>query len=57
MATKLKSYIRYDGNKKIVPGSLIFRKKPPKYGNWIEINSGLCCQSQPNIVYSLLAAE
>ena len=38
----LRNYIRFDGNGKIVSGSLISRRTKPK-GNWVEVSSGLCC--------------
>lgn len=38
----LKAFVRYDANKRIIPGSTIFRKKKPN-GNFIETNADLCC--------------
>ena len=41
---KLKAYVRYDGQKKIVPGSLILRENKPTVGNFVEIMPvNLCC--------------
>lgn len=47
MATskKLKAWVRYDGQKKIVPGSLILQANKPKVGTWSEIPTDLCCQT------------
>ena len=40
----LKAYVRYDGQKKIVPGSLILRENKPTTGNFVEIMPvNLCC--------------
>jgi hypothetical protein len=39
----LKAYVRYDGNKKIVPGSLILARKKPLVGNWKEVPAYECC--------------
>ena len=40
----LKAYVRYDGQKKIVPGSLILRENKPTVGNFVEIMPvNLCC--------------
>ena len=33
----LKAYVRFDGSGRIVPSSLILRRKKPKVGKWIEI--------------------
>lgn len=41
-----KAFVRYDGNKKIVPGSLIVQDKVPKVGTWREVPvTDLCCNS------------
>jgi len=34
---KLKAYVRYDGQKKIVPGSLILRQDKHTTGKFVEI--------------------
>jgi hypothetical protein len=39
----LKGYIRFDGSGRIVPGSLVLRKKMPKVGKWIEVQAYECC--------------
>jgi len=45
---KLKAYVRYDGQKKIVPGSLILRQDKPTVGNFVEIMPvNLCCGVTP----------
>lgn len=38
-----KAFVRYDGNKKIVPGTLIVQDKAPKVGTWREVPTQLCC--------------
>ena len=45
MATskKLKAWVRYDGQNKIVPSSLILQAHKPKVGTWEEIPTELCC--------------
>ena len=44
----LKAWIRFDGNKNAVAGSLIFQKSKPKVGNWKEyMDVNLCCPSTP----------
>lgn len=39
----LKAYVRFDGSGRVVPGSLVLRKKMPKIGKWIEIQAYECC--------------
>lgn len=39
----LKAYVRYDGEGRIIPGSLILSRIKPRVGNWIEINTYECC--------------
>ena len=39
----LKGYIRFDGSGRIVPGSLVLRRKKPKIGNWLEVPAYECC--------------
>lgn len=39
----LKGYIRFDGSGRIVPGSLVLRKKMPKVGKWMEVQAYECC--------------
>lgn len=39
----LKAYVRFDGSGRIVPGSLILRRKMPKVGKWKEITAYECC--------------
>jgi len=40
----LKAYVRFDGTGRIVPSSLILRRKKPKVGNWVEIPAYECCE-------------
>lgn len=45
---KLKAYVRYDGQNKIVPGSLILRQYKPTTGKFVEIIPvDLCCGYNP----------
>jgi hypothetical protein len=39
----LKGYIRFDGSGRIVPGSLVLRRKKPRVGNWLEVPAYECC--------------
>lgn len=39
----LKAYVRFDGTGRVVPGSLILRRKKPKVGKWVEIPAYECC--------------
>ena len=39
----LKSYVRYDGSGRIIPGSNILQRKKPKVGNWKETQAYECC--------------
>jgi hypothetical protein len=45
MANKknLRAFVRYDGNNRVITGSLILRKNKPKVGKWKEIPSDGCC--------------
>lgn len=44
----LKAFVRYDGSGRVVSGSLVFRKKKPKNGRWVEIPKNLCCNENPS---------
>lgn len=39
----LKAYVRFDGSGRVVPGSLVLRRKKPKVGKWQEIIGYECC--------------
>ena len=41
----LKAYVRYDGSGRVVPGSLILRRKMPKVGKWTEVQGYQCCST------------
>lgn len=43
----LKAYVRFDGSGRVVPGSLILRRKMPKVGKWKEITAYECCNPTP----------
>ena len=40
---KLRAFVRFDGSGRVVAGSLILRKNPPKVGRWNEISAYECC--------------
>jgi hypothetical protein len=42
-ARPLKAYVRFDGSGRVVAGSLILRKNPPKVGKWVEVPAYQCC--------------
>lgn len=46
----LKAFVRYDGNGRIIPSSVILGKKIPKVGNWQEINAYQCCGTTTTIL-------
>jgi hypothetical protein len=39
----LKAFVRFDGQGRVVAGSLILRKNKPKLGKWLEIPAYECC--------------
>lgn len=39
----LRAFVRFDGSGRIVPSSLILRKRKPKVGKWREIEANECC--------------
>jgi len=39
----LKAFVRFDGTGRIVPSSLILRRKMPKVGKWKEVQAYECC--------------
>lgn len=43
MQNKLKAFVRYDGEGRIIPYSLRWAKTKPKNGDWEEIASSQCC--------------
>jgi hypothetical protein len=43
----LKSYVRYDGNGRIIPGSNVLRRNIPKVGKWKETQAYECCNELP----------
>jgi hypothetical protein len=53
-ARPLKGYVRFDGQGRIIPGSLILRKKKPAIGTWKEVPAYECCNS---ITVSSVVAE
>ena len=45
---KLKAFVRFDGNGRIIPSSLIVQAFKPKVGNWQEIDANECCNIIPS---------
>jgi hypothetical protein len=43
----LKSYVRYDGSGRVIPGSNVLRKNMPKVGKWKETQAYECCNPTP----------
>lgn len=39
----LRAYVRFDGSGRVVAGSLVLRRKKPKVGKWMEIQTYECC--------------
>lgn len=39
----LKAFVRFDGSHRVVPSSLVLRRKKPKVGKWVEISAYECC--------------
>ena len=42
---KLKAYVRFDGQGRVVAGSLVLRRKMPKVGKWMEVPGYECCNT------------
>ena len=40
---ELKAFVRFDASGRIIPSSLVLRKKKPKNGRWTEITGYQCC--------------
>lgn len=40
---RLRAFVRYDGSGRVVPGSMVLRKKKPRVGRWNEITTYECC--------------
>ena len=58
----LKAFVRFDGSGRIVPSSLILRRKKPKVGKWVEIPAYECCEPTtttqiPCIQYEVIVGE
>lgn len=46
----LRAYVRFDGQGRVIAGSLVLRKNKPKVGNWLEIQTYECCDSTTTTV-------
>ena len=55
-ARPLHAYVRFDGQGRVVAGSLILRKNKPKVGKWKEINAYECCFLSTTTTSSTTAA-
>lgn len=58
----LKAFVRFDGTGRIVPSSLILRRKKPKVGKWVEIPAYECCNPTttlfpPCVTYEIVVGE
>ena len=53
----LKAYVRFDGTGRIVPSSLILRRKKPKVGKWVEIPAYECCNYVPSTTTTTTTTE
>ena len=42
----LKAFVRIDGSGRKVNASLIWRKKMPKVGKWVEVDGYECCNGR-----------
>jgi hypothetical protein len=40
---ELKAFVRMDGSGRTIAGSLIWRRRKPKVGNWFQIQASECC--------------
>lgn len=49
----LKAFVRFDGTGRIVPSSLILRRKKPKVGKWVEIPAYECCNPTTTAILPL----
>lgn len=47
----LRAYVRIDGSGRVVAGSLVLRRKKPKVGKWMEIQTYECCN--PTTTYEV----
>lgn len=40
---KMKAFVRYGGDGRIIPGSLILRRNKPKEAGWVQTQAYECC--------------
>lgn len=40
---RLQAFARVDGSGRIIPSSVVFRKKKPTSGKWIAVTTYTCC--------------
>ena len=45
---RLKAWVRYDGKGRLVGGGPILQESKPKNGDWVEIDSLICCGPNPS---------
>lgn len=53
----LKAYVRYDGNGRLIAGSLILSRVKPKVGDWKEVEAYECCNPPSCISYTALCVS
>ena len=41
--TKLKAWVKYDSNDRLIASVLVLRNKKPAGEGWVEVNRTLCC--------------
>lgn len=49
MNKDLKAFVRFDGQNKIVPGTLVVQSTKPKVGKWEEISAVCCSGGNPGL--------
>lgn len=50
----LRAYVRIDGSGRVVAGSLVLRRKKPKVGKWMEIQTYECCDGTTTTTTSFI---
>ena len=50
----LRAYVRFDGSGRVVAGSLVLRRKMPKVGKWMEIQTYECCDGTTTTTTSFI---
>ena len=50
----LRAYVRIDGSGRVIAGSLVLRRKKPKVGKWLEIQTYECCDGTTTTTTSFI---